>query len=130
MLPAAILTAVAAMTGCTGVSPGSEEAGQVAVAFHSAASASEFHRACAMLTPPALEKLEDGEAGACAGKLAEAGIGEAGNVVSSKAYGRNAQVAMTGDTVFLTRSGGQWKIMGAGCAFRAERPYACEVEGD
>jgi hypothetical protein len=41
--------------------------------------------------------------------------------------GRQAQVRLGGDTVFLARSGDGWVVTAAGCDPRPDRPYDCEV---
>ncbi|WP_394250705.1 BRCT domain-containing protein [Arthrobacter pityocampae] len=111
----------------------SSEAADAAAAFHAAADDADYEGACAMLTRDARTTLEDGQEGSCPVRLAATGLGRsdtAGGVVSSRVFGRNAQVIMKRDTLFLTLAGGRWKVTGAGCVARDERPYKCEVEGN
>jgi hypothetical protein len=131
-LGAAILTIVllASVAGCAGLNPGTSEAGTTALGFHSALGSGDHARACELLIPAAVEKLEAGAAGTCPEKLAQLDVPAATSVQDSVAYGSNAQVIMDQDTLFLTRSGDGWKITAAGCTARGERPYDCEVEGD
>lgn len=122
-----------AISGCSGSGVRSSEAAGAAAAFHAAAADADYEGACAMLTRAARTTLEDGQEGSCPVRLAATGLGRtdtAGGVVSVSVFGRNAQVIMDGDTLFLTLAGGRWKVTGAGCVARDERPYKCEVEGD
>jgi hypothetical protein len=127
-----VLTGVllASVSGCAGANPGTSEAAAAALDFHSALSSGDYARACRLLIPSAVEKLEAGAAGTCAEKLSQLDVPAAVSVKNSASYGRNAQVVMDQDTLFLARSGDGWRITAAGCTSRGERPYDCEVEGD
>ncbi len=127
-----MLTAVllASVSGCAGSNPGTSEAATTALDFHSALGSGDYPRACELLIPAAVEKLEAGAPGTCAEKLSQLDVPVADSVQDSASYGRNAQVVMDQDTLFLARSGDGWKITAAGCTSRGERPYDCEVEGD
>jgi hypothetical protein len=129
MVGAAVVLGVLALTGCTNLNPGTEEATTTAQEFHSAIAAGDGQTACNLLAPSAVEELEDGGPGTCADELLQLVIPDASEVTESKAYGSNAQVLMDQDTVFLTRSGDTWKVTAAGCTRQGERPYDCEVEG-
>lgn len=130
MVSAAVVLGILALTGCTSLNPGTEEATTTAQDFHSALAAGDGATACNLLAPSAVEELEDGAPGACADELLQLVIPDASDVTESKAYGTNAQVLMDQDTVFLTRSGDTWKVTAAGCTRQGERPYDCEVEGN
>jgi hypothetical protein len=131
-LGSAVLTGVllAAATGCAGSNPGTSGAASTALDFHRALDSGDHSRACGLLIPAAVEKLEAGAPGTCAEKLEQLDVPAAASVQESASYGRNAQVVMDQDTLFLARSGEGWKITAAGCTARGERPYDCEVEGD
>lgn len=131
-LGTAVLAVVllASVPGCAGANPGTSEAATTALDFHTALASGDYARACGLLIPSAVEKLEAGSAGSCAEKLSQLDVPAAASVQESAAYGRNAQVVMDQDTLFLARSGDGWKITAAGCSSRGERPYDCEVEGD
>jgi hypothetical protein len=43
-------------------------------------------------------------------------------------WGDNAQVRLTGDTLFLTRTDAGWKVAAAGCVPQGEAPYLCRLE--
>ncbi len=59
------------------------------------------------------------------GRLAPPG----GQVQQTEVWGDEAQVRMTGDTLFLTRTGAGWKVIAAGCTSGGDLPYQCRVEG-
>ena len=54
---------------------------------------------------------------------------EGGAVDSVEIWGGDAQVKLTGDTVFLSETSDGWRITSAACTPRAEAPYDCEVDG-
>jgi hypothetical protein len=115
--------------GCSSLNPGSEEAAAAARGFLAAVQTGDGDAACALLAPVAVEATEDGEPGSCPRKILQLDLPAAGKVTGSQAFGRNAQVVLDTDTMFLTRSGDRWKVLGAGCTFRGERPYDCAVDG-
>ncbi|WP_139005625.1 hypothetical protein [Arthrobacter crystallopoietes] len=125
----AVVLGAVALTGCSSLNPGTDDAAKTAQEFHSAVAAGDGETACNLLAPSAVEELEDGAPGACSDKLLELVIPGASQVTDSKAYGSNAQVLMDQDTVFLTRSGDTWKVTAAGCTQQGESPYDCEVGG-
>ena len=48
---------------------------------------------------------------------------------SVEIWGGNAQVKLTGDTLFLSETSAGWRITSAACTPQAEAPYDCEVDG-
>jgi hypothetical protein len=116
--------------GCAGLNPGSGEAGATARQFHQLLDSGDGEGACSLLAPGTTEEVESGNPGTCADKLTGISLAPASEVVQSQAFGRQAQVRLDGDTVFLTRSGDGWVVTAAGCTSRGERPYDCEVKGD
>ncbi|MGW6172055.1 hypothetical protein ACWF5H_01055 [Arthrobacter sp. NPDC055138] len=126
---AALLALAFGAAGCASLNPGSEDAAAAASGFLAAVQAGDGAAACAFLAPVAVEEIEGDEPSSCSGKILQLHLPAAGKVTGSQAYGRNAQVVLDTDTMFLTRSGDRWKVLGAGCTFRGERPYDCEVDG-
>ena len=112
----------ALVAGCASLAPDEDAAGGVAASFHAALSASDGAAACALLAPATASELDS-----CA--TAVLGVPPADGVRSVEAFGRGAQVRMSGDTVFLTQVDGRWMVRAAGCTPRPEQPYDCEVEG-
>jgi hypothetical protein len=118
------------VSGCSALNPGTDAAAQTVQRFHGELAAGNAGQACALLAPNTVEGVEQGDTGSCADKLAQVTLPHSGVVTDSRAYGRSAQVLVRDDTVFLTRSGNEWKITAAGCIPRGERPYDCDVKGD
>lgn len=129
MPAAALATIVLATAGCSGSNPEADGAAQVAVEFHRMVSSGDPSGGCDLLAPAVVEKLENGSAGTCGEKLSALNLPPATRAAEAKAFGSSAQVFLDEDTVFLTRTGGHWKITAAGCTSRGERPYDCDVEG-
>ncbi|MEV4946532.1 hypothetical protein [Streptomyces sp. NPDC053755] len=98
--------------------------------FARRAAAHDMAAACALLAPTVREELADDPGPTCADGLTDADLPFAGAVRSTAVYGRHAQVVLDGDTYFLASSGEGWRITGAGCTPRTDRPYACDVKGD
>ena len=129
MHAAALATIVLATAGCSGSNPEADGAAQVAVEFHEMVSSGDPSGGCDLLAPAVVEKLENGSAGTCGEKLSALDLPPATRANETKAFGSSAQVFLDEDTVFLTKTGGHWKITAAGCTSRGERPYGCEVDG-
>jgi hypothetical protein len=83
---------------------------------------------CDLLAPAAREALESDGSGPCADVLGDLPL-PGGRVESVEVWGGNAQVRMSGDTLFLTQTPAGWRVTAAGCEPRGEAPYDCEVEG-
>ena len=54
---------------------------------------------------------------------------EGGEVTAVEVWGGDAQVRLSGDTVFLSRTQEGWKVVAAACTPQSEGPYDCEVQG-
>ena len=126
---AALASVVLVIAGCSGSNPEADAAAQVAVEFHRTVSSGTPSAGCDFLAPGVVEKLENGSAGTCGAKLSALNLTPATRATEAKAFGSSAQVFLDGDIVFLTKTGGHWKITAAGCTSRGERPYDCDVEG-
>jgi hypothetical protein len=83
---------------------------------------------CDLLTSQALEQLEQQLRSSCAEGIADLPL-EGGEVESVEVWGGDAQVRLSGDTLFLTRTATGWRIAAAACTPQPEGPYDCEVEG-
>jgi hypothetical protein len=81
---------------------------------------------CAVLAPAALASLErDGPCTATVGESAPSG----GQVLQTSVWGDEAQVRLSRDTLFLTRTGAGWRVVAAGCTPNGDLPYVCRLEG-
>jgi hypothetical protein len=83
---------------------------------------------CGLLAPATLTAFEQDVSAACTEAVQDLPLA-GGSVESVEVWGGNAQVRLTGDTVFLTETTAGWRVTSAGCTPRAEAPYDCEVEG-
>ncbi len=110
------------LTGCA--STEQPEVERVATAFEDTSGDPESR--CDLLAPKTREQLE--KSGSCSDALGDLPL-EGGEVVSVEVWGGDAQVRLSGDTVFLTRTSAGWRVAAAACTPTAEGPYDCEVEG-
>ena len=120
-LVAAVAAAAMAVAGCAGLQQ--PEVEQVAAAFTQSPAVDR----CALLAPATVAALEHDESASCADALGQLDL-PGGQLVSSAVWGENAQVRLTGDTLFLTRTDTGWKVAAAGCAPRGEAPYLCRLD--
>ncbi|GAA0407299.1 hypothetical protein GCM10009530_69430 [Microbispora corallina] len=120
MRATAVVCLLLLVTGCA--SAGGDPAARTAARFLSAAAQGRGQQACDLLTPRAAESVDD-----CATEILSMGL-RAGAVGDTQVYGDEAQVRVGGDTVFLHRFPGGWRVRAAGCRPRSGQPYECEVE--
>jgi hypothetical protein len=128
---AVALLVAGAVAGC---GPSGDAATRVAMEFYAAVGAGDGERACAALALAAAEAVAEDEDTTCADALTSGDVGaglsaRAAGAVPGEARvaGRQAQVHVGTDTVFLARSGSGWAVTAAGCDARPGRPYDCQV---
>jgi hypothetical protein len=110
------------LVGCSGLEQ--PEVEHVATAF----ATGDPQARCALLTPATAAAVAAADPGGCTaalGRLARS----SGQVTGVSVWGGEAQVRLTDDTLFLTRTENGWKVAAAGCRPNTERPYECRVEG-
>ena len=112
------------VSGCS--SAERPEVERVAAQFEDASGDPEAR--CELLMPRTVEQIEQDAEAPCAEAIGDLPL-EGGEVVGVEVWGGEAQVRMSGDTVFLTRSSSGWRIAAAVCSPRPEGPYDCQVEG-
>ena len=112
------------LTGCA--SADQPELERVASQFEDSSGDSEAR--CDLLAPTTLEQLEEQLEKPCEEGLGDVPL-EGGDVERVEVWGGEAQVRMSGDTVFLTKTSTGWKVAAAVCTPQPEGPYDCEVEG-
>jgi hypothetical protein len=83
---------------------------------------------CDLLAPATLDSFEKSESAPCAQAIEQVPL-DAGEVRKVEIWGGDAQVTLTGDTLFLTETDSGWRVAAAACRARAEAPYDCELEG-
>jgi hypothetical protein len=118
----AVLVLAAGLTGCA--SAQEPEVQRVATAFEDPAG--DPGARCDLLAPKALEAFEQNQSGPCDQAIAQLPLA-GGDVQSVEVWGGDAQVRLTGDTLFLTETGAGWRVAAAGCQSQGEAPYDCEV---
>jgi hypothetical protein len=115
--------AVLLVTGCA--STQQPEVQRVATAFED--SGGDPQARCDLLTPKALAALEKSESQACADAIGQVPL-KGGDVRSVQVWGGDAQVRLSGDTLFLTETHAGWKVAAAACRPNTDAPYDCEVQ--
>jgi hypothetical protein len=84
---------------------------------------------CDLLAPATETALQLEEGVPCPDALPELPIGT-GAVRSVAVWDREAQVLLTDDTFFLTRTQQGWRVTAAACTDPgSDRPYVCQVQG-
>jgi cell division septation protein DedD len=121
---AAVAAGAILLTGCASAQQPAVE--RVASTFEDPSG--DSGQRCDLLAPATRTALEESESSPCAEAIEDVPL-EGGSVESVEIWGGNAQVELTGDTVFLTETTTGWRITSAACTPRAEAPYDCEVEG-
>jgi hypothetical protein len=89
-------------------------------AFFAATVAHQDQRACADLTPQAVQGLATSDSG-CAKQIGELKL-VGGTIRTVRVWEDRAQVVLSGDTVFLIHLPQGWKIAGAGCRRQPKGP--------
>ena len=123
---AALASAAAAalvLTGCS--SAERPEVERVATQFED--SSGDAAERCRLLMPKTREQLEDQQQAPCEEAIGNLPL-RGGEVERVEVWGGDAQVRLSGDTVFLSRTPSGWRVAAAVCSPRPEGPYDCEVE--
>ncbi|WP_063607365.1 hypothetical protein [Streptomyces katrae] len=97
--------------------------------FERALASGNHEAACRLVAPETLAQLEQDEGKACAEALGTEQLPTAGAVRQTEVYGRQAQLSLEGDTLFLSQFSGGWKVVAAGCTPQGEQPYQCVLKG-
>ena len=111
------------VTGCA--STQEPEVQRVATAFENSGADPESR--CDLLTPKALAALEKSESQSCAEAIGQLPL-DGGHVQSVQVWGGDAQVRLSGDTLFLTETHAGWRVSAAACKPNGDAPYDCDVE--
>jgi hypothetical protein len=114
-----------------GCSLGPAEAGprSAAQSFAVAWAQHDGAAVCALLAPDTRAAVAQSSKQPCAKGVLGEDLPRSGAVRGTRVWGRAAQVSFTGDTVFMSRFPGGWKVLAAGCKPRPGKPYDCQVEG-
>jgi hypothetical protein len=95
--------------------------------FERAVQERDFAAACGLLAPKTREEV--GKDQPCDQALGDEKLPDLGGSPATEVYGRQAQVRGRSDTLFLAEFADGWRVVAAGCARRADRPYDCAVQG-
>jgi hypothetical protein len=117
--------ACVALTGCSSMQRSEVE--QVATDFEDPAADPQTR--CDLLAPATLAAFEQDESASCAEAIEQVPLGGGGEIESVEIWGGDAQVRLSGDTLFLTETRAGWRITAGACEPRGEAPYDCGVEG-
>ncbi|MFE6132254.1 hypothetical protein ACFQ6Q_28960 [Streptomyces sp. NPDC056437] len=120
---------VGVLAGCGSVDEREAAIRSAVEQFDAAAAAKDGASLCAALAPGTRSELEDSEQQPCAEAVAGLRLPAAGAVSGVDVYGQEARVVAAGDTLFLSRFAGGWKVVAAGCRPELGRPYQCAVKG-
>jgi hypothetical protein len=112
------------LTGCSSMQR--PEVEDVATTFDDPTGDAEAR--CDLLAPATLATFEEDQTSSCPDAIEQLSL-DGGAVTSVEIWGGDAQVRMSGDTVFLTETSAGWRVAAAGCQPQGEAPYDCEVEG-
>ena len=83
---------------------------------------------CDLLAPATRAAVEQDEGAPCVEAIEDLSL-DGGSVRSVEVWGRDAQVRLEDDTVFLAEFDGGWRVVAAVCSPQADAPYECEVDG-
>jgi hypothetical protein len=120
----AAAAAVLSLCGCSSLS--AEDVADAGAAF--AEADGDPATQCELLLPNTRASLEEEESSPCEEAIGQVGPG-AGDVTAVEVWGEEAQVRLTDDTLFLTRTDEGWRISAAACTPQGEDlPYDCQLE--
>jgi hypothetical protein len=119
---------VALLSAACGAAPGSSAVTRAADQWLAAARAKDAAALCRLLTPGAAQSVASGDE-TCEQAIGDLDLPGGGPVEAVQVWSDRAQVRTGTDTLFLTRLSGGWRVSGAGCTFRGDEPYDCDVEG-
>ncbi|MFG2354909.1 hypothetical protein [Streptomyces sp. NPDC048521] len=117
------------LTGCGTLGEREAAASRAAVRFEEDVRRADGARACAALAPETRQELTESAEPPCAEAFLDEHLSYGGTVRRVQVYGRQAQVVLDTDTLFLSVFPGGWKITAAGCVPRPRQPYQCKVKG-
>jgi hypothetical protein len=122
-----MLAAAALLTACGGP-PGEDEVTGTAREWLAAARARDAGALCRLLSPAAADSVATGDE-TCERAVADLALPGSGSVGAVEVWSDEAQVRTGADTLFLVRLTDGWRVSGAGCTPRGDRPYDCDVAG-
>ncbi len=126
-LAAIALTGLVALSGC-GVSDDREDAREAALGFYAGVRDRDGGAACERLAPPTVDALERTEKLPCERAVVQLDLA-GGQVAGVEVFETNAAVSFRGgETAYVDRRSGGWKVSAAGCRPMPSGPAECELE--
>jgi ketosteroid isomerase-like protein len=116
------------LTGGCGVTPGTDAVIRIADSWTAAVRAKDAGTLCRLLTPAAVQATEAGGE-SCPQAIGGLDFPGGGQVGAVQVWSDRAEVSTGGDTVFLTKLTGGWRVSAAGCTAQRDQPYDCDVKG-
>lgn len=123
----AVLALGVSLSACGGSQDGAVR--EVAEKFYAAVTDGDGEGACELLVPATRSELEQSSGKECAMAILDDAPQAHGDSGVVEVYATMAQVRWDGDTAFLARMPGGWRVLAAGCRPRADDPYDCAVKG-
>ena len=126
-----MLSLAVALSGC-GVAPDSDEVQAVTVSFYDALRDDRGRDACELLGEATVQALESQESRPCREAITALGH-DGGDIANVHVFVTSAKVDLsTGESVFLNREPGGWKLSALACRVEdgkpRDRPLDCQVE--
>jgi hypothetical protein len=129
-LTAAIVGAALLGSGLVGCGqPHRDDVVGVASTFYAAYTAQDGATACRHLAPKTSSELEKSAGKPCEEAVLEENLPEVGAPTEVHVFSTQAEVKWNGETTFLARFPGGWKVMAAACKPQPGQPYDCSVSG-
>lgn len=124
--PAPVLL-LAALAGCAPVH--ADAVRSTALEFYAAHASGDGKDACDHLAPRTRSEVAQSAQAPCAEALLEEKVPAVSEPTDVRVFGTQAEVKWGGETTFLARFRGGWKVTAAACTKRESRPYDCRVSG-
>ncbi|MDT4919075.1 MAG: hypothetical protein QOH89_3775 [Pseudonocardiales bacterium] len=121
----ALVCIALALSGCSATSDSAAD--DAATQFVRAVEQRDGDLACSLLTPAAADSAGGVAGTPCAQAVLKLRV-EGSDVSHTEVWGDAAMIRVGSDTVFLRRMGDGWRVSAAGCTYRPDRPYACDLE--
>lgn len=119
--------AAAALVACA---PAPDEGARaVAARFYAAYAGNDGAAACAQLAPRTRSDLEQSAGKPCEKAVLEEDVPDVDEPTKVQVFGTQAEISWAGETTFLARFEGGWKVMAAACTPQPAKPYDCTISG-
>jgi hypothetical protein len=126
VLAALVLACTPVLAGCAAADR--PDVDSVVTHFYDAYDRRDGATACSLLAPAARQEVEQASGVSCSRGLLQEHLPRAGSVSRTTVSGDQAQVRLGGDTAFVAKFPGGWKVVAVGCSPKPGRPYDCQVE--